>query len=201
VSAHLQALAELRGFDAPTAEQAGLRDDYLQHLEEHPDGLLRSCVPDHLTSGAVVLSPGLDSVLLNLHRKAGRWFHFGGHLEPGDESLWDAAQRETAEESGLRALVVPRGPVHLSRHTVPFCAPPRRVDHLDVRFAAVGRPGSEHASEESLDVRWWPLNALPDLEPEMHELIALARERLAQSTPGSSSAASSSVGSHRAPAE
>jgi hypothetical protein len=28
-------------------------------------------------------------------------------------------------------------------------------------------------------VRWWPVDALPDLEPEMHELIAIARARFA----------------------
>ena len=106
MSAHTEALAELRAYAAPTAEQAALRDDYVRHLEVHPDGLLRSCVPNHLTSGTLVLSPGLDAVLLNLHRKAGRWFHFGGHLEQDDASSWDAARRETAEESGLGDLVV-----------------------------------------------------------------------------------------------
>jgi 8-oxo-dGTP pyrophosphatase MutT (NUDIX family) len=194
VTAHTEALAELRAYAAPTAEQAELRDDYVRHLEVHPDGVLRSCLPDHLTSGALVLSPGLDAVLLNLHRKARRWFHFGGHLEPGDASLWDAARRETAEESGLADLVVHRGPVHLSRHTVPFCNPPRRVDHLDVRFVGVAAPGSERVSDESLDVRWWSLDALPDLHPEMHELITRARERLAQPT-------EASAPSSRAPAE
>ena len=189
MSAHTQALAELRAFAAPTAEQAELRESYLRHLAEHPDGLLRSCVPDHLTAGALVLSPGLDAVLLNLHRKAGRWFHFGGHLETDDTSLWDAARRETAEESGLDDVVVHPGPVHLSRHTVPFCDPPDRVDHLDVRFAAVAAPGSEQVSDESLDVRWWPLDALPSLEDEMHELISLARARLQSASAGPSSLA------------
>ena len=186
MTAHTEALTELRAYAATTAEQAGLRDDYVRHLEHHQDGLLRSCVPDHLPSGALVLSPGLDAVLLNLHRKAGRWFHFGGHVEPADLSLWDAARRETAEESGLGDLVVHRGPVHLSRHTVPFCDPPHPVDHLDVRFAAVAAPGSERVSDESIDVRWWAPDALPDLQDEMHELIALARARLQSASEPSS---------------
>jgi 8-oxo-dGTP pyrophosphatase MutT (NUDIX family) len=179
VTLHADALAALRGWSAPSAGQERLREDYVSHLEAHDDGMLRSCFPDHLTSGALVLSPDLDAVLLNLHRKAGRWFHFGGHLEPGDASLWDAARRETTEESGLDDVVVHREPVHLSRHRVPFCDPRGPVDHLDVRFAAVAPAGAAHAaSEESLDVRWWPLDALPALEEEMHELIALARERV-----------------------
>jgi hypothetical protein len=53
------------------------------------------------------------------------------------------------------------------------------VHHLDVRFAALAPDGAEFgASEESLDVRWWPLDGLPDLEDEMRTLIGRARERL-----------------------
>jgi hypothetical protein len=48
-----------------------------------------------------------------------------------------------------------------------------------VRYGALAPAGAEHAvSGESLDVRWWPLDGLPDLEDEMHTLIALARDRL-----------------------
>ena len=54
------------------------------------------------------------------------------------------------------------------------------VQHLDVRYVAraplAARP---ETSEESLDVRWFHLSALPDLEDEMHALIALARARSA----------------------
>jgi hypothetical protein len=84
---------------------------------------------------------------------------------------------------------------------VPFCRPHGSVDHLDVRYAALAPVGAAAAvSDESLDVRWWPLDGLPDLEPEMYELIALARERLAQSS--ETSASSGSVApSSRAPAE
>jgi hypothetical protein len=47
-----------------------------------------------------------------------------------------------------------------------------------VRYVAVAPAEAVHAvSDESLDVRWWSLDALPELEPEMHELIAVARAR------------------------
>jgi 8-oxo-dGTP pyrophosphatase MutT (NUDIX family) len=203
VSARDEALATLRGWSAPAGRQADLCDDFVAHLEAHRDGLDRSCAAGHLTAGAVVLSPGLDAVLLNLHGKARRWFHFGGHHEPGDGSLLGTATREAAEESGIADLEVDPVPVHLDRHTVGFCRPHRTVDHLDVRYAALAPVGAEAAvSDESLDVRWWPLDGLPDLEPEMHALIGLARERLAQSTGSArSSAESSGAPSSRAPAE
>lgn len=37
--------------------------------------------------------------VLTHHRKARAWFQFGGHLEAGDASVWEAARREAREES------------------------------------------------------------------------------------------------------
>ena len=179
MSLHADALSTLRAWTAPTPEQSALRDRYVAHLEAHPDGMQRSCFPDHLTAGAIVLSTDGSSVLLNLHRKAGRWFHFGGHCEPGDATLAGAALRETHEESGLAQVLFDITPLALSEHSVPFCDPRGVVQHLDVRFAARAPEGAEHAvSEESLDVRWFPLDDLPELEDEMHAHLALAGERL-----------------------
>jgi hypothetical protein len=60
------------------------------------------------------------------------------------------------------------------------------VHHLDVRHVAVAQPGAgPRISDESLDVRWWPVDALPDLEDEMVELIDLARARCQSSEPSS----------------
>jgi hypothetical protein len=52
------------------------------------------------------------------------------------------------------------------------------VHHLDVRFAAVADEAAEHAvSGESLEVRWWPVDALPEPEPDLVELVRLALVR------------------------
>lgn len=178
---HAEALASLRGWTPPSAQQEALRDRYVEHLVGHADGLRRECFPAHLTAGVLVLDESLDRVLLNLHRKARRWFAFGGHCEAGDATLAGAARREGVEESGIAALRLDPVPLHLDEHEVGFCDPRGVVHHLDVRFGAVAPAEAVHgASEESLDVRWWPVTSLPQLEPEMHQLIALGRERFAR---------------------
>jgi 8-oxo-dGTP pyrophosphatase MutT (NUDIX family) len=175
VTLHADALEVLTGWRAPSEEQERLRASYVDHLAGHPDGVRRSCFPAHLTAGALVLSHDRTQVLLNLHRKARRWFHFGGHLESGDVTLAAAALREATEESGLAGLRVTAEPLHLSRHQVGFCDPRGPVDHLDVRFLALlGADEAPVVSEESLDVRWWPVDDLPTDEPDMLELVGLA---------------------------
>jgi 8-oxo-dGTP pyrophosphatase MutT (NUDIX family) len=187
VTLHADALAVLTDWSAPTPAQEELRRRYVEHLRARPDGMTRACRPDHLTASTLVLSADGSAVLLTLHAKAREWFQFGGHCEPGDTTLAGAAQREATEESGLAGLVLDPVPVQLSEHPVPFCGPDGDVHHLDVRFLAVAPQGVDHAvSEESLDVRWWPADALPDPHADMVELVALARAR--QSTSASTSA-------------
>jgi 8-oxo-dGTP pyrophosphatase MutT (NUDIX family) len=182
VSLHADALATLTAWAPPTPDQAALRERYVAHLHERLDGLSRACRPDHLTASTLVLSADGSRALLTLHAKARAWFQFGGHCEPGDRTLVAAAGREATEESGLAGLVLDPVPVQLSEHAVPFCGPDGDVRHLDVRFLAVAPATGLHAvSEESLDVRWWSADALPDPGSDLVELVTLARARLAQS--------------------
>ena len=175
---HADALALLERWRAPHDDQEALRRRYVDHLRAHPDGLTRDCRPDHVTASTLVLDAEGGAVLLTLHAKAQAWFQLGGHCEPGDETLAGAALREATEESGLAGLELDPVPVQLSEHAVPFCGPDGDVHHLDVRFVAVAPAGAAHAvSEESLDVRWWPVDALPDPEPDLVELVALSRAR------------------------
>jgi 8-oxo-dGTP pyrophosphatase MutT (NUDIX family) len=179
VSLYDDALAVLEGWSAPDAAQESLRGQYVAHLHDHPDGLEKACFPDHLTAGALVLSHDGSQVLLNLHRKARRWFAFGGHLEPEDTTLAGAALREGTEESGLPDLEVDPVPVHLSLHEVGFCSPRGTVRHFDVRFLArLGEATDPVVSDESLDLRWFPVEDVPTDEQDMLDLIRLAGDRL-----------------------
>ena len=176
---HADALAVLEGWSAPDHDQEARRLKYVAHLHSRPDGCAKACFPDHLTAGALVLSHDGSQVLLNLHRKARRWFAFGGHLELGDASLSGAALREGTEESGIPDLTVDPEPVHLSLHEVDFCDSRGTVRHFDVRFLArLGSTSEPVVSDESLDLRWFPVDDVPTDEPDMLDLIRLARARL-----------------------
>lgn len=176
---HADALRLLRSWRPPNDAQERLRRRYVAHLEACPAGMHRSCFPDHLTASTLVLSADARQVLLTLHAKANAWFQMGGHCEDTDRTLAGSALREAVEESGIGDLVVDPDPVQLDAHDVPFCDPRGTVAHLDVRFVAVAPADAVHAvSAESLDVRWWPVDALPTEEPGILDLVRLARARV-----------------------
>ncbi|WP_300681941.1 NUDIX domain-containing protein [Nocardioides sp.] len=173
-------LAALRGWTAPSAEQAALRDRFVAYLESDPNGTSRTSAPDHITCGALVLDHTGTRVLLNLHGKAGIWVAFGGHCEPEDASPLAAATRELAEESGLSAFEVDPEIAQLDVHPVDFCTPHGHVHHLDIRFVArAGADAQEQISDESLDLRWFDVDDVPTQEASMLALIGIARERFA----------------------
>jgi len=194
-SLHDDALATLRGWHPEDPGQERLRLEYVEHLLTHEDGLSRTDRPGHLTAGALVVSADRRSVLLTLHAKALRWFHLGGHCEPGDATLAGAALREAAEESGIDGLTLDEHPLHLDAHVVGFCGDGGPVRHLDVRFLAVAPPDARPAvSQESVDVRWWPVDQLPTDDADIRELVRLGLDRLGLPHPLGGAQASSAAG-------
>ena len=148
------------------------------------NSLRRDGGPDHVTASCVVIDPAAQSVLLNHHRKAGLWGQFGGHLEPEDVSLHDAARREAEEESGLQPLTVSHAPIDLHVHDL-SSAFGSCTRHFDVVYAASAsvRDDLPIVSSESLDVAWFPMTDLPtelmpDLPARFPQLFAAARKVL-----------------------
>jgi 8-oxo-dGTP pyrophosphatase MutT (NUDIX family) len=174
------ARATLLDYRPDDEQQRRLRDEFLSVMAAGAAGpastMTRDGRPDHLTASCVVLTVDGAGVLLDLHRKVGRWLQFGGHLEPADESLADAGLREATEESGLAELrLLPGGPVRLDRHPAPCGG----RFHLDVQFAAAAARVAPRASAESHAVAWFDPGALPaDTDDSVRRLVEQARQRV-----------------------
>lgn len=178
---HADAGLELSAWVAPTPRLATLRDSMIAVLGDDPTAMWRGRSPVHFTAGLVVLDPACERVALTLHRKAKRWFQFGGHFEDGDPSVAAAAYREGCEESGLRNLRLIPGIIQVDAHDLPGVFGHCRR-HLDLRYAAVGQDGDLIRSDESDEVRWWSVDALPPgAEASLREAVALAQDAVRHS--------------------
>lgn len=180
-SLHASTVAALERFVPPSTDQGALRQTFLAFLAAREDACLRSCTPGHITASALVLDADATHVLLTLHPRVGRWIQLGGHCEPTDDTVLAAALREAREESGLDALTIDPQVLHLDTHPI-TCSGGVPTRHLDVRFLVRSAPGAEIVrSAESLDLRWWPVDALPDTAAAdtIGELVHLGQERVA----------------------
>ena len=176
---HADALAAMAMVpDAGFTENA-LREAFVGHLLARPDAVWRSCVSGHLTASTVIVDPSRGAVLLTLHPRLGRWLQVGGHCEPQDATLLDAARREADEEGGIDGLEFDPVPIRLDVHPV-TCSLGVPTRHFDVQYLAVAPAGSTPVrSAESIDLKWFGWDALPPGTDDLVPLIAAARARLA----------------------
>jgi 8-oxo-dGTP pyrophosphatase MutT (NUDIX family) len=177
---HADAVGLLQSYEPTDVSQRAVREAMLAFLAARPDGMQRSCVPGHVTASAVVVDPSRDAVLLTLHRRLGRWLQLGGHCEPGDVTVPEAALREATEESGLADLVLDPDPLNLDVHPL-TCSLGVPTRHLDIRFLIRAPAGARAViTDESLQLEWFPFDRLPTpLGASVAELVDQARTRLA----------------------
>src|SRR5207302_2595913 len=95
--------------------------------------------PMHVTVGALLVRNDSE-ILLVEHRAYGITLQPGGHLEPTDTTLIDAAVRELAEETGLdpgKVFLASQTPIYVEYGKVP--ARPVKDEpepyHLDIGYS------------------------------------------------------------------
>lgn len=160
-------------------------DTYREHVREHGEAaLFKGGQPAHVTSSILVLSTDLTEVLLTFHKKANMWLQFGGHLERSDRSLAAAAWREGLEESGLDTFTAfSYEPSDIDIHALGGGFDALCREHWDIAFVALAnRDSAVVVSDESHDVRWFPVDELPDagagdMYPRVRAAIAHARSQ------------------------
>ena len=97
-------------------------------------------------------------------------------VDATEQTIVAAALREATEESGIEGLAITSEPAALHVHPV-TCSLGVPTRHLDVQFVVRAPEGAQIVrSDESLELRWWSLDRLPDdVDFGLAQLAAAAR--------------------------
>jgi 8-oxo-dGTP pyrophosphatase MutT (NUDIX family) len=158
---------------ATDAREEAAQRTILDSLDRLPRPFDEDANPVHVTGSAVVV--GQRGTVLHLHKRLHRWLQPGGHLEPG-EAPWDAALRESEEETGLEVRHPAGGPrlLHVDVHDAA-----KGHVHLDFRYLLLA-PDVEPAPPpgESPDARWYPWGeAMAMADEALVGALAMARRQ------------------------
>lgn len=136
-------------------------------------------VPGHFTASSFVLSPQRDALLLIFHGKLHRWLQPGGHVDPTDRDIIDAARREVAEEVGISALGAPvDGAIFdVDIHDIPPLKGHPGHAHFDVRFLFVAPDRNFQAGSDAAAARWVALSDIGAVESDESVMRAVSKLR------------------------
>jgi 8-oxo-dGTP pyrophosphatase MutT (NUDIX family) len=142
----------------------------------------RSLAVGHITASCWIVNALPEGerrrgqALLTWHKRLNRWLQMGGHLEPEDRSLLEAAMREAREESGLANVRPLAGAIFdLDVHPIPERRGEAAHFHYDVRFLLEADPAEPLVvSAESREVAWVPLSGVAALNSDasMRRMVA-----------------------------
>lgn len=142
---------------------------------------LRTTLPGHLTTSAVVLSPDHAQVLLIDHVTIGRWLQPGGHYEPAP-LFHLSAMREAVEETGVAGLVLHPWhegsdlPFVIDSHDVPGKPSRNEPDHVhhDLQYLFIADPALPLIAQldEVHAAQWAPVEQLAEISPKAAKRLA-----------------------------
>lgn len=162
-----EVLAAVRARTPVDARERMSIERFLVEFERLEQPFCEDANPVHVTGSAFVVGP--RGVVLHRHRVLGIWVQPGGHVDLG-EAPWDAARRETSEETGLVVEHPNDVPtmVHVDVHPGP-----RGHTHLDLRYLLDGGDADpKPPPEESQEVGWFSWEqALEITEPDMAGIL------------------------------
>ncbi|MEV0386892.1 NUDIX domain-containing protein [Nonomuraea sp. NPDC050643] len=144
-------------------DEASLLSEPVQLLSQGGDFSSRRNFQMHVTVGALLVRG--DKILLVEHLSYGIVLQPGGHLEPTDTTLIDAAVRELTEETGVDpGQVFPSSesqtPVYVEYGRVPARPEKDEPDHyhLDIGYSFVTDADAGRIQESEVKgAAWYPL--------------------------------------------
>ena len=155
------------------------RELILMLLEFTPAPFSRAqFTPGHITCTGLVLAPDNQRLLLVHHRRLGRWLLPGGHVEPDDREIWDAARREVIEETA--AILLPDSTPHLAGldvHGIPAGKGEPYHLHHDILFSFRASTDRTELSPESRALAWCSPAAFDRYSVPENIRLAYARVR------------------------
>lgn len=172
-----QTLALLRSHHPTDPTEGAHRDAMIALCASEGDPTSREHYdPGHFTASAFVLSPDRHSVLLIFHGKLHRWLQPGGHVDPADGSLLEAAQRELAEETGIiDARPFRSGLFDVDVHVIPARKSEPEHRHFDARFVFQAQSLEAAAASDAKDARWVPLDEVSEAESDRSVMRAVEK--------------------------
>jgi len=129
----------------------------------------------HITGSAWIINKERSHVLLTHHKKLNRWLQLGGHSD-GDANTLAVALKEGREESGLDVTPLSENIFDVDVHLIPARQQEQEHYHYDVRFLLEADSQQPFVvSEESHDLAWVAIEALPDMIDEVSLLRMLKK--------------------------
>lgn len=134
--------------------------------------------PGHFTASSFVRSPDGKSLLLILHAKLHKWLQPGGHVDPEDDDIVEAARREVLEEVGLAEAdlaLAGTGVFDADIHPIPPLKGEPAHEHFDVRFLFDARTVAFKAGAEVNGAKWVLLGEIDGIQSDESVLRAVRK--------------------------